>query len=67
MRLFAGTIISFCFAQTETTDLLSMQFGFSFLLFFTCELITCAAGFLFISLGEIIKLLDDISKNLERL
>lgn len=65
--LFAGTIIGLCLAQTETADFYSIQFGFSFLLFFTCELITCAAGFLFIGLGEIIKLLTDISISLRKI
>ncbi len=65
--LFAGTIISLCLAQTENADFYSIQFGFSFLLFFTCELITCAAGFLFIGLGEIIKLLTDISISLRKI
>ncbi len=62
--LIAGTIISFCRAQTTDPNLYLSQSDFPFLLFFTYELTVCCAGFLFIGLGEIIRLLENINRRL---
>ncbi|MCD8158446.1 MAG: hypothetical protein LUD77_06010 [Clostridiales bacterium] len=59
--MIAGTIISLCLAKTETEDL---KYGFSFLIFFTYLFMYCAAGFFFIGMGEIVRLLDNINKKL---
>ncbi len=64
---FIGTIISFLTAKSDTANYYAPQYGFSFLTFITYELIFCAVGFLFIGLSEIIRLLDNINRQLREI
>ncbi|MCC8014232.1 MAG: hypothetical protein LIO87_03470, partial [Eubacterium sp.] len=64
--ILGGTLISLCTAAKAPDGLFSGQYEFSLLMFFTCELISLAGGFLFIGMGEIIGLLDSINKALHK-